>query len=248
MDLRPSFYSHHTFILSYNQYHFSDTLLKLKVVPEFSVPGLNSVSYVSFYYQYKNDHRDVKFYPLKGFYFDAELDQNGFFNEDVNELFVKSTLRKYWQLAKRWYIAAGISCKLTLSPDPPYFMQRGLGYGREFVRGYEYYVIDGRNFMLWKSNLKFAILPQRVAMLPFLKTRKFNTIPIAIYMNVLLDGGYVYNDYVHPENKNDLQNSLLIGYGLGLDFTTYYDIVIRTEFTVNGRGEPGLYLHFMAPL
>jgi outer membrane protein assembly factor BamA len=244
LELRPSFYAHHTFRAAYNQYYFSDTLLE--TVPDYSMNGLNTVSYYSLYYQYKNDHRDVKFYPLKGFYFDAELNQNGLFGDVVNELFVKSNLRKYWQLSKRWYLASGILAKVTLSADPPYFMQRGLGFGREFVRGYEYYVIDGRNFVVLKNNLKFAILPQRVAMLGFLKSKKFNTVPYALYMNVLFDGGYVYNYALQPQN--DLQNSMLIGYGAGLDFTTYYDIVLRAELTMNGMGEPGIYLHFMAPL
>ncbi len=251
LEIRPSFYAHHSIMVSWNQYHFSDTLLMvadsmLKPFYTYSVNKQQVVSYFSFDYQYKNDRRDVKFYPLKGFYFDAELVQNGFPGADVNELYVKSNLRKYWQLSKRWYLASGVLAKVTLSPDPPYFMQRGLGFGREFVRGYEYYVIDGRNFVVAKNNLKFAILPQRVAMLGFLKSKKFNTVPYALYMNVLFDAGYVYNSYVQPQN--DLQNSLLVGYGVGLDFTTYYDIVLRAELTMNGKGEPGIYLHFMAPL
>jgi len=245
MDLRPNFYAHHSFVVSYNQYHFSEFLLDS--VKDFSKGIRNVISYFSFYYQYKNDHRDIKFYPLKGLYFDAEFDQNGFFGDPVSETYVKTNFRKYWQLARKWYFASGLTVKITLSKDPPYFMQRGLGYGREFVRGYEYYIIDGRNFLMLKNNLKFAIIPQRVAVLKFLKTKKFNTIPFALYMNVLLDGGYVYNDVVHPEKQNDLQNSLLVGYGVGFDLTTYYDIVIRTELTMNGRGEPGVYLHFMAP-
>jgi hypothetical protein len=40
----------------------------------------------------------------------------------------------------------------------------------------------------------------------------------------------------------------LIGYGLGLDFTTYYDIVIRVEAAVNRMSQPGIYVHFIASI
>ena len=42
-------------------------------------------------------------------------------------------------------------------------------------------------------------------------------------------------------------NEFLYGYGLGLDFVTYYDIVFRVEFSANKFGETGLFLHFNAP-
>lgn len=245
LTLRPSFFARHYFRLAYNQYRFSDTLLQS--YPNYSVDSVqNDLWYCGFQYLYKGDHRDVKFYPLKGYYLDLELDVNKGSGNEIFEAYLKGNIRKYWQLARRWYFSTGLTAKVTLTDDPPYFMQRGLGYGREYVRGYEYYVIDGRNFILIKNNLKFAILPQRVFQLGFLRSQKFNTIPYALYMNVLLDGGYVHHTI--KEATNDLQNNLLIGYGIGLDFTTYYDIVIRAEFTMNGLNEPGLYLHFTAPL
>jgi hypothetical protein len=58
----------------------------------------------------------------------------------------------------------------------------------------------------------------------------------------------VYNRDEHANRYNDLQNSLLVGYGAGFDFTTYYDVVVRLEFSMNGMGIPGIYLHFMAPI
>ena len=42
-------------------------------------------------------------------------------------------------------------------------------------------------------------------------------------------------------------NEFLYGYGLGIDFVTYYDIVFRVEFSANKFGETGLFLHFNAP-
>ena len=243
--VRQSFYTRHTIRISYNSWIFNDSLLK---IPGYLPVNDNHLEYFSLYYQYKDDHRDRQFYPLKGSYFDCELVQNGLWSAPVNEIFMKSNLRKYVQIFHRWYFASGLTMKLTLTPQPSYMFQRGLGYGREVVRGYEYYVIDGKDFTLWKNNFKFAILPERIFSIDFLRSRKFNTVPYALYLNVFCDAGYVSNSNTHNQEVNNLSNRLLVGYGMGIDFTTYYDVVIRLEASMNGKGEPGLYLHFIAPI
>jgi hypothetical protein len=47
---------------------------------------------------------------------------------------------------------------------------------------------------------------------------------------------------------NPLVNASLFGYGAGIDFVTYYDVVISLNFAMNMKGEPGLFLHFIAPI
>ena len=248
MIYRPNIYAHHTFRIAYNQYYFRDTVLR---IPGFSLSGSNSQIFGSLYYQFKNDHRDIQYYPLTGFYFDLEF-MHCFPYAYAHNTYLKVNARKYWQIYNRWYFASGLTMKISLEKEQPYYLSQGLGFGREFVRGYEYYVVDGQHFLLWKNNFKFAIIPQRLIKLGFLKSSKFNTVPLALYVNVFSDLGYVYHyttetdELTNPENS--LQNSLLLGYGTGLDFTTYYDIVIRCEFSMNLFGKPGFYLHFIAPI
>jgi len=43
-------------------------------------------------------------------------------------------------------------------------------------------------------------------------------------------------------------NTLLAGYGFSIDFVTYYDIVLDLNFALNSIGEPGIYIHFIAPI
>ena len=249
--VRPNIYVFHTFRLSYSHFYFQDSVLHM---PGYSLTFNNNQDFASFWYQYKNDHRDVQFYPLRGWYFDVE------FNHSMplwftHNTYIKSLFRKYFQLHSRWYYAFSLLGKLSLQSRQAYYLQRGLGYNREYVRGYEYYVVDGQHFIVFKNNIKFAILPQRVERINFINTTKFNTIPFALYANIFADLGYVYaypqkalgyDDYYIPFNS--LQNSLMAGYGLGLDFTTYYDIVIRLEASMNLMGKPGIYLNFIAPI
>jgi len=244
--LRPNFYSKHTFHLEYDQAYLSDSLIR---VTDFSFDTTtNSFHFFSFSYQYKDDHRDIQFYPLEGYYFDVTLIQNGLSNKDIYLLSLRASFRKYLRIYNRWYFATGIQGKFSLPGNQPYFMQKGLGYGRDYVRGYEYYIIDGQSFLLQKNNFKFALIPPHVAIADIFKSVKFNTIPYALYVNLFADFGYVYNEDKSQNALNNLQNRLLIGYGAGLDFTTYYDIVIRLEGAINREGIPGIYLHFIAPI
>ena len=245
---RPDFYSTHTFRVAYSHYDFDSSVSN---IPGFVLSKDDVQQFVSLSYLYKNDHRDVQYYPLKGYCLEVELNHDMAY-ETVHNSYLRTNLRIYAQLYHRWYWASGFTGKLSFEKTQPYYLQRGLGFGRDFVRGYEYYVIDGQHFALLRNNLKFALLPQRVEKIGFIHTTKFNTIPLALYLNVFADLGYVYH---YPQSTpgedydgNNLENSFLIGYGLGLDFTTYYDLVIRVEGALNRMGQPGLYLHFIAPI
>lgn len=242
--VRPTIYSRHIAGLGFNDYLFSDTVLRAG----FAVAPYNHLQYFTFYYFYRNDHRDFHFYPLKGEYFEIGLTDQGILSKKVNAIYLDFSVRMYWQLFNRWYLASGLFGKYSFTHDPPYFLQKGLGYGRYFVRGYEYYVVDCQHFFILKNNIKFAILPRKIFKINFLTSEKFNTLFYALYMNVFTDLGLAYNYDTRSAEVNNLENSLLMGYGAGLDFTTYYDIVIRLEFALNGLGKPGIYLHFIAPI
>ena len=75
---------------------------------------------------------------------------------------------------------------------------------------------------------------------------KFSTIPYAFYLNVYADGGYAKDDAF--KRNNSLNNSFQFGYGAGIDFVTYYDLVFRFEYSFNKLGESGFFLHFTSPI
>jgi outer membrane protein assembly factor BamA len=246
---RKHIYNTHTFLISYDLKNFKDTLIVIN--PSFSVGGKTRLQYIGLSYKYKSDHRDFKAYPLLGHYFDLELTKKGIGlleNGGLNAFFVLSTFRKFFQLNERFYYAFGLNAKFSVDGNQPYYMQRAVGWGRNIVRGYEYYVVNGYNFGIFKSNLKFALLPERQFDIGFLKSEKFRRVHYAFYLNAFLDMGFVDNFYPDPDLNNQLENTLLIGYGLGIDFVTYYDLVFRFEYAINKSLEKGFYLHFTAPI
>ncbi|MBE0648432.1 MAG: hypothetical protein IH596_11675 [Bacteroidales bacterium] len=242
---RPDLYSYHTFAVGYDYFHFSDTLLN---VPGYLTDSVNDQSFVTLYYKFKLDHRDVRYYPLKGFYLDLELTKQGIFDGPVDIFAVQSTFRKYWTFTERWFLAAGATAKWSWPGEQPFFLQHGVGYGRDFIRGFEYYSINGSWFGLVKSNVKFALVKPRTLTLPFIKTPKFGVVPYGIYLNLFIDAGYVNNSVPLVKQDNPLVNTFLLGYGISLDLVTYYDIVLDLNFAMNSLGKPGFYIHFVAPI
>jgi hypothetical protein len=241
---RKGIHSLSWFKLGYNDLLLSDTVVELN--PDYSFGSSTRNQYLSFYYQFKSDYRDYKQYPLGGFYFDAELDKKGlgfFHDPQVNTLSIKSTFRKYFKIRNRLYYALGLTGKVSPFWHQPYYYLKGLGYGRDFVRGYEYYVIDGQHFGLLKNNLKLELVPTRVKNFNFIPTEKFSKLYYAIYLNLYSDLGYISD--TRDNVLNPLANDLLVGYGLGIDLVTYYDWVIRFEYSFNKKGESGFFIHFM---
>lgn len=242
---RKSIHNTHYLSLSFSGYKFADTLLKIS--PDYSYQNQTEVRFLSFIYKYKSDFRDYKHYPLNGYYFDIEVTKTGLGLFDNIDLFsTQSTFRKFWKLSNRFYYANGITAKFSSKAFQPYFIQRGLGYERDFVRGYEYYVIDGKSFGLLKANLKYKLLSKKVTTINFIRTQKFNKIYYSFYLNLFTDLAFVEDNQFFKNNS--FSNELLVGYGVGLDFVTYYDVVIRLEFSKNRLGEKGVFIHFRAPI
>lgn len=200
--------------------------------------------FISLNYKWSRDNRDYIIYSLKGYYFDAEIAKVGLgiLKNEPSLLFISSTFKNTNEISKRWHFGYYLKGRLSGQTAAPYYNQRALGYQNDFVRGYELYVVNGQNFALAKTNLKFSLVPQRVLYLGAIPTQKFNTIPYAFYINAFVDMAYV-KDNVFAKS-NTLANQFLPGYGIGLDFVTYYNIVCRVEYSFNKFGENGFFLHF----
>ena len=244
LNYRPAIHTTHTLGLMWTWYHARDTLLQLN--PTY---GPARVSYPGIFYQIKADYRDYKHYPLEGWYADFTTEKWGLAGTGENapsNLKTEINIRYYLRLGKNWYAAAGWYGNLQSGSRPPYPLISGLGYGRYFVRGYEYYVVEGNRLSTLRLNLKYALIPQKVTRLPYIKTEKFAKVHYAFYLNAFSDAGYAgaWKKAVPAR----LNNRLLYSAGLGLDFVTYYDKVLRIEYTVNHLGEAGIYLHFIASI
>lgn len=228
--------------ISYNDTYFHDTLSCLN--HDFD----EHYQYFSLMMTFKNDYRDEQNYPLNGHYLELLLEKTGLgiFKTSPDVFYGKITADWYQPINGRWYWASNLTVKLSDDYDAPYFFHKGLGYGNDYVRTYELYVIDAMNFALMKNNLKFAILNPVTRYLPLIKNERFGKIHFALYANVFFDCAYSWR--IPEKSAFYLDNKFIFGTGVGVDFVTYYDKVIRFEYGINDMGETGLFIHFVAPI
>ena len=245
-NYRRGIYKTFSITSEYLNYEISNSVLQLN--PSYFNTGSTLSEYFHVAAEYKDDHRDYKSYPLTGYFFNVELNKNGFgnFKSDPNLFYSIIHAKKFFKISQRWHTAHSAKFKLSNKKTVPFFYQNALGYGGDLLRGYEYYVINGENYALFKSGIKFTIIKPKVFEIKQVPVQKFNKIPYSLYVNLFSDAGYV-QDKRFP-STNPLANQWLYSLGTGLDFVTYYDLVIRIDYAFNKQKEHGIFLHLTAPI
>ena len=241
LSYREDIYLRHYFEVSYFDARVNDTIPILQ--PEYFTGGGNTSKFLRATYSINYDTRDYRRYPLKGLLLFGILNQDGLGIVNRERLGVFTTsggYRHHHKLGGRWYLAHNMEGKINWN-TPPYYLTRGLGYSN-FVRGYEFYVVDGTSYGLLQSNLKFEILRPKAINIPYIPSDKFSKTFVALYANLFFDAGYVNGEDFRAANS--LVNEYLYSAGIGLDLVTYYDKVVRVEGSINGLGEQSIFVHF----
>lgn len=247
-NFRPRFYGTHSFYLGYLSQTAEDSLIQLN--NDFFGHGNKSLSFLKFEYNFTYDRRNSREYPTLGFILYSKILHQGFGlldNKSYYDFSVYLRYKQFYHIGGKFYGAHSISLKKSITAYEAYYFKKGLGY-KDYLRGYEYYVIDGQDFALLKSNLKYNLLPKKVVNVHFLPLKKFQKIHFSIYLNAYFDIGYVYDKYQNDAYRNTLSNQLLFSGGLGVDLVTYYDKIIRFEYSIIRSGEHGFFIHFFAPI
>lgn len=241
INYRKNIYTTHSAMAEYTNLWIADTVAKRELNPDYFLDGKTRQQAIYVNYRFIYDFRDFRQYALNGKYLGIEAGNYFFITPGLPIQNLYMSAAWYKKLAQRHYFNISGSFKLSSPSRQPYFFYKALGYDY-YVRGFEYNVIDGQNFALGQFNYLVNILKQRQFHLNTTKLKKFRTIPLAVYAKAFYDAGYVHDKHPHPTNT--YANSYLGGVGLGLDFITYYDRVLKVEYSFNNKGKSGLFLHF----
>lgn len=233
---RPAIKTRHIVKLAFNQSSVGDTILKLN--PNYFPENATKITYPELSYTLQYYNTDYYPYPNKGYNADFTLLHRGI-NQGMNmtqfsfhSMLVKPltpTVQVQWQ-------AAGL---IKLPFDQPYYNQQVFGYGDIFLRGLEYYVIDGVAGIMGRTTLRKQVFAAVIRTPP--KIKKQVAIPFKIMVKGFNDLGYAYNKNI---GSSLLNNKLLYTWGAGIDFvTTSYDLVFKIEYSFNQLGESGVFIH-----
>ncbi|WP_125921701.1 BamA/TamA family outer membrane protein [Hymenobacter lapidarius] len=192
------------------------------------------------------NQRNTFAYPLAGQFAQFRLTHRVFLDA-VTPSF--TTLRvkyaRYLPLGHGLHYSAGLTGQARIARRLAYADSRALGY-EDLVRGYDQYVIDGRHYGLLQQGISYRLLKPSPIKLESLDNPKINTIPLALYLNIFVDAGYVSAPGQRFQNR--LPNRLLTAGGVGLHLVTYYDRVFTAEYTLNGLGQTGYFFRASFPI
>lgn len=233
---------------SYSYYRVADSMKYFNPVYSTNVQKIDH--YPSLSIEYVHDIRDIKVYPSKGHRFRAMERIYGFFpNSTASFTKVGLTWAHFIPLSKRWNFAYGSENALIVGQRVPFFEKVFIWLDADDfndfspqLRGYESYAIGGSFMTLNKAELRFAVLPRRIIHLKFIPLKRFQDLPIGIYMTGFCDTAYLY-DYTTSNQDQYLTNRLLYGYGTGLNVLGFYDSVMRLELSRNHFGKVAINIH-----
>jgi outer membrane protein assembly factor BamA len=234
---RPGITFRHSAGLSYTDEKVSDSVIVRN--PEFFGGGKNRLRFLQFSYNYEYFNLDYNPYPLKGMSGGVTFVMRGPWNQN-NLTLLSSRLARYWILSPKTktYFSMQGSVTAKLPAKQSFYNGGLLGYGDQYLRGLEEYVIDGSFGALLRTTLRQQVLAFSIP--TFIKSKSHSTIPFRFFLKVYTDAGYAYNKTI---GANTLNNIFLRTSGIGIDVVTFYDFVIRFEYSFNQLGQKGLFLH-----
>ena len=233
---RAAYHTRHILTAGYNTYHVGDTIVMLN--SDYFRNSSTQLSYLELAYRYEYNGVDNWNYPRCGLKIVGSAASRWGVEGMKYQALAGVELGLFTQLKNRWYGSFVFRGRTTFTQQQPYFLQAALGYKNNYVRGYEYYVIEANHFAIGRLSLKYEALRRQFHHLPF---RYLPELPLWVYPKIFVDAGYAANN--KPMMNNSLANTFLYSIGFGVDIITAYDLKLRIEFAYNHLGENGLYLH-----
>lgn len=230
----------HFISLGYSNNYISDSIVNIN--PNYFGLGKQKLNLITLGYDFWADYRDVRQYPLNGevlvLSFSQYLPLQGSLQSDI-----KAKFNIYRPLNRKLYWESGFTGKTSFTRNQTYFLYQGQGYGRDVVRGYELYVLDGSSFILNRNTMKYKVYERKFNLENLVRVRQFSTLPITVYPVAFLDYGYVRNK-IAAQTMSNLSNKHLIGGGFGIDLVTFYNANFNISYSFNQLKERRFFLSF----
>lgn len=237
LTFRPSLFNQHALSLQYQDLNIDGSILSFN--PDYFLNQHDRQQAIRLNYSFITDHRDNRFYALKGYVAKLELAKEGLgVFDDVDIFTVTASISTYLRLNEKLSLVFGIKGHRALARDPqPYHNYRALGSKSNLVRGYQLYLIDGLDYGYFKTDVRFRILDHTFNLGKLMPIKNYRSLPIQAYLTAFTDVGYVNEPFY--DDTNDLNNALLWGSGIGLDVVGYKVHVGKAAVTMNKLGEWG---------
>lgn len=235
-SIRKKIKKKETLTLRFRSVHVLDSIVNF-YNPHYFNHASNTLNFPELEYKMEYNNVDNVQFPLKGYSYSLAAKKTGLgLTGNVNTFSITPAYHVYWPLGKQWFSSLRLKGEVKFPFDVSYFTSQALGYGGNYLRGYEYFVIDGYAFAFTKLDLKRKLFQVEMPFLP--KSKNFNKIPFTLFGKVYADGGFSLSKY-----DSQMNNRMLYGGGVGLEILSLYDVKLSIEYSLNHLGQKGIFLH-----
>ncbi|MCB0661558.1 MAG: BamA/TamA family outer membrane protein [Saprospiraceae bacterium] len=242
LTYRPAYRTFHNFRLGYDQNRVDEAVWG-ELNPDFFGNGRSMQQFFKLSYFLVFENRNIQPYPTEGQRFEFEIDKQGLgIFDDLSTLWLTANFFQYYPISKNWSTEHVLRARTEVTRNKqPYFNSQALGFGSSFVRGYEFYVIDGLDFFLSRNSLRWQLLNGTFDWGAWLPIKSLRYMPTKFFLTFNGDIGYVNNPF-YGEN-NQLSNKVVSSFGMGLNLIVFYNKVFKLEYSFNAEGEHGWFIH-----
>lgn len=242
LQYRPSLYQYHNFNIEFHR-NWIDDFVATELNPDYFLEGKDRIRFFRLNYEYRYDKRIYFLYPEGGYQIGINLDKQGLGIFDETNIFSAFVFGEYFHKPMdRLILATRLKAKTNFSRGKVAFANNtGLGYGQDYVGGYEIYVMDGTDYILTQSSARFSIIEKVINLGKTMPLEQFRPLSARVFLTFNFDAGYV-KEPTYTLNNN-LVNQWNVGFGPGLDIILYNNWLFQFEYSFNQLGEKGLYIH-----
>ena len=228
-----------TFSVTFRHIKVDDSVVSQYYNPNYFNSNSSYQNFIELAYKLQFTDVDNILYPLKGYAVSILLQKRGLqLDGGISQFIIRTNYNKYFAFSHKWYSSIRLTAQVNLPFAQPYINQRALGYKDDYLRGDEYFVIDGAAFGLANFDLKKKLF--HFSLPTFLNSKTYNKLPFTVYAKTFFDAGYVYSQ---PSFNSMLNKRFLYSEGIGIDILTLYDFKVSFELSLNQLGQKGLFLH-----
>lgn len=242
VSARPKlFWSYRTELL-FQKNTVADTVA-MNLNPDFFGKKRTSQQFPGLVFAARIDRRDDFRYPVRGHFLEIEARKMGLPGGDLNTFSLLAEVAKWHSFSKNWSLELDVKARRSMlrAAPIPFYNYPGLGFGRDYLRGYEYYIVNGADYVFFKSSLRLEVFKRKFDFKKMVPIDMLQRWPVRAYLTFNGDLGFVNDPFYF--SANPLTNSVLWGFGPGVDIVVRNTIVGQIECSANREGDVGIYFH-----
>lgn len=228
--------------LEYNYNRTADQI-RSELNPDFFLGGKLRQDYFALRYRFTYDNRDLKYYPSRGVSAEIVINKEGLANEiDLNTLSASIQMDQYFPWSARHNSGILLKARGSIIRDKiPYYNSKSLGFGENYIKGYEYYVLDGMDYLFLKFRQRYIFYDRKFN---FRSNKKIGVTAMPMKLSTSLHASTAFVNNIYYANNNVLTNRWIYSSGFSLECLLSNTSLIQLDCSINHRKELGFYLHF----